>query len=153
MNTHVFREITTMSTSVVAFVTGEWSINGRDMGCRLKNSSPLATGGGRCAISTSRFRCNLNIGYMAALAAAHCFVRITTEGRDILIFERRLNGAQNQILPRAEIARKPSFERSPNAARRQFLARADRGENELRDGGLESVVRCQCHGGWIALDW
>ena len=59
----------------------------------------------------------------------------------LLLRERCLDGAENQILPRPQIAREFSLERLPNAARRQFLARADGGADELHDRGLEKLVR------------
>ncbi len=54
--------------------------------------------------------------------------------------ERCLDGAQNQVFARPQIAREISLERAPNAARRQLCPRADGGADELRDGALDYVV-------------
>jgi hypothetical protein len=57
-----------------------------------------------------------------------------------LLLERRLDGAQNQILPASEIARKFGLECLPNAARRQLLPRADGSANEFHSCGLDENV-------------
>ncbi len=56
------------------------------------------------------------------------------------LLERCVDDAQNQISGRPEIARKFSLECLPNAARRQFFVRTDRGADESRDSSLDNFA-------------
>jgi hypothetical protein len=81
--------------------------------------------------------------HLVSRGARFRFARIAA-GRLVVenfLLERRLHGAQNQILPRRQIARKYSLEGLPNAARRQLFARADGGADEARHGSLEKFAR------------
>ncbi len=93
------------------------------------------------AIAMDYVWCTLHFGKLAALGPAHCIILNTIEWLNIIFRERCSDGAQNQILLCTEIARELGLERSTNAARREFLACADRGVDELSDGGLERVVQ------------
>ena len=91
----------------------------------------------------------LQSGQLSALEIGHCSTAITAKA--ILVgdftLERFLDGAQNHVLLRLEIARKLYLQRLPNAARRQFLSCADGGTDEFFDRGTESLVGHRGMGG------
>ena len=134
----------TSCASILAFVASEWALDRIDTSLynanagHLRNPRRLSTA---CNIATRCTRLTLRAGEFPTLGTTHCAIRIRVEGLDKIVVKRRLNGAQNQILPRAEIAREPRLERLPNAFRREFLASADRGLNELSDCRFENFAR------------
>jgi hypothetical protein len=91
----------------------------------------------------------LQSGQLSTLGIGHYFAATMADAPLVVDFtlERFLDGAQNHVLLRPEIARELSLERLPNPARRQFLSCADGGTDEFFDRGMESLVGHRGMGG------
>ena len=149
MSTRVYSEITISRTSIIAFAAGERALfctcelvyGDAASGCFR---SPCWLEQGPIAVAISQHICCVaHFKQFAAFCMRHDSIRVAAGGCVIARFllEHCLNGAQNQILVRPQIASKFSLERLPNAARRQLLASADGGADESCDRGLENPDR------------
>ncbi len=143
MHARVFNEMAACRTPMLTFVAREWTLtHKRALICshsavcdRLRSPRSLWR-----RIAVWRMRFMPQTGQLATLGflfhVTHTVVVVAS-----LFLKRCLNGTQNQVLARPEIAREFSLERLPNSACRQLLACADGGADQSCHRSLQNATR------------
>jgi hypothetical protein len=145
MHALVHNEMAFRCTSIIAFVARVWTFNTTQYTTHTSagGSWHSSTDGHRISVMHLLTRCILDSGQFSTLGIGYFLVSIARGYSFTAHFlcQRSLDGAQNQILPRPQIARELGLERQTNAARRQLLARADGGADESGDSRVENIAR------------